>query len=306
MIDGWSLVNCHRILCLWTSNLSLQSSVSLATSSDWDPWGFRFMGKHRQRNHPTFFGVGNGAFGDYGSHQYIKCRMVPEIGASQCRRTKGHCTGKSFQHVVFTVVWLGEQHGDWPSLKFVGVFNKAELKSTFVLAQALKRRQKGAGWERGREREILSRRQEVEGRSCERLTLAQLSSYISISEGIVEESAGEQRSWISTDWQNQGLMLSGEGKKKKSSYCSTQPELLLKMNDLPFFLLVSCPSSSSPLSCQRKNAFLCIRRYFCCFKQKRKHNSLAKDKFFRSHHAKWCQTPWLKCVCVCVYGLWPK
>lgn len=53
----------------------------------------------------------------------------------------------------------------------------------------------------------------LRGRSCERLTPAQLRSYISISEGIVEESAGEQRVWISTDWQNQGLMLSGEGKK---------------------------------------------------------------------------------------------
>lgn len=101
-----------------------------------------------------FWGGRGGGLGCYGSQRHVKWRMAPQIGSSQHRGKKGHCAGKSFRHVVFTVVWLGEQHGHWPSLKFVGVLNMAELKSTFfLLARALKRRQKGAGWEREGEKE---------------------------------------------------------------------------------------------------------------------------------------------------------
>lgn len=62
-----------------------------------------------------------------------------------------------FRHVVFTVARLGEQHGHWPSPKFVGLLNKAELKYTssffFRWRELVRGDKRGAGRELAGEKE---------------------------------------------------------------------------------------------------------------------------------------------------------
>lgn len=168
---------------------------------------------------------------NYGFHPHAKWRKVPQIGSSQHREKKGHCVGNLCWRAVFTSMWLGfcvpsqrteELHDRWPSLKFVGILNKAELNSAFV--QACKRRQRGQNRsETERKRDLIQEIWTWEAKQG-KADAGTVSCHISISEGIVEESAREQRGWISTDWQNQGLMLSSRKKKMSFSSSSTQPE----------------------------------------------------------------------------------
>lgn len=68
-----------------------------------------------------------------------------------------------------------------------------------------KRRQR----DRIRERVIASRRYKDVRWRLGKADAGALSFHINISEGIVEESARKQKGFISTGWQNQGLMFGG-------------------------------------------------------------------------------------------------
>lgn len=78
-------------------------------------------------------------------------------------------------------------------LKFVDILNKPELNSAFVQKRTQRDRT------RERERVISSRRYKDVRRRLGKADAGALSCHISISEGIVEESARKQKGWISTD-----------------------------------------------------------------------------------------------------------
>lgn len=159
---------------------------------------------------------------NYSFHPHAKQIKVPEIGSFQFSTKKGHCVGELWQGVVFNSMQLDVfvcffchgrckiLHNRWPSPTFVDILNKSEFKLCFCVCTF---RRGDIGTKNGRASAISSLRyKDVRlGKADD----GALSCHISISEGIVEESAKKLKGCFSTDWHNQRL-FSGRRKKKKT------------------------------------------------------------------------------------------